>query len=682
MTGTTFYTRTGGNYSTTLYMTYQVTGQSVAGNYSDLTIRAYIKYSGGTKTSSAQSSGYFILNGTTVASNATYSISSGGEHLFGSVSKRVYHNSDGTFPATSISYSCKNYHFGTTSGTGTIPAKSASTIARASSISVNDSTGYYCGSTAYFTISRADSSFTHILYYQLSGGSWVSFQSGATTSGSLSIPTSWESSYMPNSTYMDFTIYCETYSGSTYVGTSSCSCRAVVRTSSVYSISSVSASEAASEMTALNWGVYVTGHSKIKFTVSYSNNSNGASIKSIYWDFNYQSSSGTSNTWTTGTLQYGSTSGQAHTLTVKITDSRGRTATKTFSYTVYSVSAPSITSFQIGRCTSAGVLDNDGTAVKIDSTYTAASTCNGKNSTARKAMYKLSTDSTWTTLGAVTSDSVTFTSVAFDIEKSYDVKVVAYDTFSESEGLTRLSTASNFIQLRSDEKGLALGKYSEQEGLEVNWPAWFNKDKEFTCPQLVETVNTGQVSHTVDNFKLIYEAMPSAQDQSAKNYPFLSTAINGSQLAIMGHKYVSGGNYGSFLALDYNGNAYIFSRNNGSDSLQLLNGMSMVHQSITGFNGGWIFRRCGHVVTVSNTVDLRSLAAGETQNIGTIPLGYRPYDWIYIGPQYGSTWISVRFTLRSDGQIDAYNYGSAITSAVNCYLTASYMTDPTVNPNA
>ena len=477
MTGTTFYTRTGGNYSTTLYMTYQVTGQSVAGNYSDLTIRAYIKYSGGTKTSSSYSSGYFILNGTTVASNATYSISSGGEHLFGSVSKRVYHNSNGTFPATSISYSCKNYHFGTTSGTGTISAGAVAQIARASSISVGDSTGYYCGSSAKFTISRADSSFTHELYYQLPGGSWTHFQSGATTSGSLSVPTSWESSYMANSTYMDFTIYCETYSSGNYVGTSSCSCRAVVRTSSVYSISSVSAAEAASEMTALNWGVYVVGHSKIKFTVSYSNNSNGASIKSIYWDFNYQSSSGTSNTWTTGTLQYGSTSGQAHTLTVKITDSRGRTATKTFSYTVYSVSAPSITSFQIGRCTSAGVLDNDGTAVKIESTYTAASTCNGKNTTARKALYKLSTASTWTALGAVTSDSVVFTSVTFDVEKSYDVKVVAYDTFSESEGLTRLGTASNFIQLRSDEKGLSLGKYSEQEGLEVNWPEWHYKDE-------------------------------------------------------------------------------------------------------------------------------------------------------------------------------------------------------------
>lgn len=493
MTGTTFYTRTGGNYSTTLYMTYQVTGQSVAGNYSDLTIRAYIKYSGGTKTSSSYSSGYFILNGTTVASNATYSISSGGEHLFGSVSKRVYHNSNGTFPATSISYSCKNYHFGTTSGTGTISAGAVAQIARASSISVGDSTGYYCGSSAKFTISRADSSFTHELYYQLPGGSWTHFQSGATTSGSLSVPTSWESSYMANSTYMDFTIYCETYSSGNYVGTSSCSCRAVVRTSSVYSISSVSAAEAASEMTALNWGVYVVGHSKIKFTVSYSNNSNGASIKSIYWDFNYQSSSGTSNTWTTGTLQYGSTSGQAHTLTVKITDSRGRTVTKTFSYTVYSVSAPSITSFQIRRCTSAGVLDNDGTAVKIESTYTAASTCNGKNTTARKALYKLSTASTWTALGAVTSDSVVFTSVTFDVEKSYDVKVVAYDTFSESEGLTRLGTASNFIQLRSDEKGLSLGKYSEQEGLEVNWPEWHYQQENHAGSVYVNNTLTANV---------------------------------------------------------------------------------------------------------------------------------------------------------------------------------------------
>ncbi len=493
MTGTTFYTRTGGNYSTTLYMTYQVTGQSVAGNYSDLTIRAYIKYSGGTKTSSSQSSGYFILNGTTVASNATYSISSGGEHLFGSVSKRVYHNSNGTFPATSISYSCKNYHFGTTSGTGTISAGAVAQIARASSISVGDSTGYYCGSSAKFTISRADSSFTHELYYQLPGGSWTHFQTGATTSGSLSIPTSWESSYMASATYMDFAIYCETYSNGNYVGTTSCSCRAVVRTSSVYSISSVSASEAASEMTALNWGVYVAGHSKIKFTVSYSNNSNGASIKSIYWDFNYQASSGTSNTWTTSTLQYGSTSGQAHTLTVKITDSRGRTATKTFSYTVYSVSAPSITSSQIGRCTSAGVLDNDGTAVKINSTYTAASTCNGKNTTARKALYKLSTASTWTSLGAVTSDSVTFTSVTFDVEKSYDVKVVAYDTFSESEGLTRLGTASNFIQLRSDEKGIALGKYSEKKGLEVNWTEWHYKKETHSGAVTINNTLTANV---------------------------------------------------------------------------------------------------------------------------------------------------------------------------------------------
>jgi hypothetical protein len=554
VTGTTFYTRTGGNYSTTLYMTYQVTAQSVSGNYSDLTIRAYIKYSGGTSTKSSYSSGYFILNGTTVASNGSYSISSGGEHLFGSVSKRVYHNSDGTFPATSISYSCKNYHFGTTSGTGTIQAKSASTIARASSISVNDSTGYYCGSTAYFTISRADSSFTHKLYYQLSGGSWVSFQSGATTSGSLSIPTSWESSYMPNSTYMDFTIYCETYSGSTYVGTSSCSCRAVVRTSSVYSISSVSAAEAASEMTALNWGVYVTGHSKIKFTVSYSNNSNGASIKSIYWDFNYQSSSGTSNTWTTGTLQYGSTSGQAHTLTVKITDSRGRTATKTFSYTVYSVSVPSITSFQIGRCTSAGVLDNDGTAVKIDSTYTAASTCNGKNTTARKAMYKLATDSTWTTLGAVTSDSVTFTSVTFDIEKSYDVKVVAYDTFSESEGLTRLGTASNFIQLRSDENGLALGKYSEQEGLEVNWPEWHYKSESHAGAETHSGAITLNSAYNDPNYR--YVLWKNAD--GVIRWSLTTQSEESGKAGVVLHQYDASGNWESYISAAPDGSLSLY----------------------------------------------------------------------------------------------------------------------------
>lgn len=95
-----------------------------------------------------------------------------------------------------------------------------STIPRKSTLSYSDGT---IGSTMPITVNSADSSFTHTIKYSF-GSLSGTVATGVKTNYNWTVPTTFYTK-IPNAKYGDGTFTCETYSGSTLVGTSSSSFR-------------------------------------------------------------------------------------------------------------------------------------------------------------------------------------------------------------------------------------------------------------------------------------------------------------------------------------------------------------------------------------------------------------------------------------------------------------------------
>lgn len=192
--------------------------QSVSGNYTDVTAKLYFGGSGYT-VSSGTRPGSITIDGTkynltapTVQKNRDQTI------LLFQATKRVYHNADGTKSfALTASIDLKLTLSGTYYGTVTVPTQTYTldTIPRASQPSLSASSRNFGQSVTIYT-NRASSSFTHTLRYAF-GSTSGTIATGAGTSYSWTIPTNLMNQ-IPNATSGKITIYCDTYSGSSKIG--------------------------------------------------------------------------------------------------------------------------------------------------------------------------------------------------------------------------------------------------------------------------------------------------------------------------------------------------------------------------------------------------------------------------------------------------------------------------------
>ena len=481
----TEFARISGSYSTAFIGSWSLLSQDTSSNKSTIRLYGTFYYGGSTKVSSSYSSGYFKVNGTQVGSGS-YTRYPGYTQL-GYKDITVTHNSDGSFPATSVSIAAYSYHFSATTKTATIAAGAVKAIPRASAVSATNAT---CGSTSTITVTPASSDFNHILYYSVGSISWKHIASLAkgTKSYSWTVPTDVEKQ-ITSSTTGTVTVICETYNSSgTLLGSKSCNITATVRSSVVPTITGLTGAEAATIMTAKNWGVYVQNKSQIKLTASGVGGSQGSTITKVAFSGASQSSTGTATTWTTSQI----TVSGSQTFTCTVTDSRGRTASKTLSVTIQPYTAPVLKTFSAVRADSSGTATDEGTAVLVSSTITAAATCNGKNTTTRKVYYKLASDSVWAELATLTSDSQTITSVTFSTDSTYDLKIEVVDGFNTIVQTVQLPTSYSMIEFRATKKGIALGKASEYDAFEVNMEEKHYKDETHEGA----VVHTGTETHS------------------------------------------------------------------------------------------------------------------------------------------------------------------------------------------
>jgi hypothetical protein len=322
------------------------------------------------------------------------------------------------------------------------------------------------GTELSLTINRAASGFTHTITYKCGTASGT-VGTGLGTSAKWNTSngnTAALSSQNTNGTTVAVTFTLTTYSGSTAIGTSTKAVTMNIPSSVVPSISNIALSEA-SGVVPSGFG-YVQNHSKLKI-VTTSAGAYGSTIKAISVKYDGVTYSG--GTVTTNVLGYSG----ARTITVKVTDTRGRTATSTVSVTVQAYSEPVINSFTVVRCNANGSLNEQGEYMRIsyNVSITALGNKNGKSLVVR---YKKSSEASYTerqvTMSAY-SLSGALDPIPADSGSSYNVGLVVTDAFAAVTKNLVLQSAFTILNFKADGTGVGAGKVSEDPNL---WDFGFN----------------------------------------------------------------------------------------------------------------------------------------------------------------------------------------------------------------
>lgn len=330
----------------------------------------------------------------------------------------------------------------------TKPTLSASTVALGSAVTIN--------------ISPAVSSWTHNIYYRIGTGSWTRFATGVKSNYSWTVPLTIASNY-PTATKGTITIGLNTYNGSTQIGgTQTVNLDITIPASVVPSVSAIAVSEAASGLS--NFG-FVQTKSKLKIVASASG-SYSSSIRSYVYNIGSQSYSGLENTYImsdevrdSGTVA----------VTVTVTDSRGRTASKTVSITVLAYSPPQITHFECSRCGDAnGSANANGQYLKVTFGYS-VSPLNNKNKASYLLKYSVYDDGKWggLTSGTQYTYSGTYISATaiLNTASTYQVGLVVTDSFGTASFYKEIGTAVRLLSYIVKRFAIAIGKIPEIDNI-------------------------------------------------------------------------------------------------------------------------------------------------------------------------------------------------------------------------
>lgn len=404
------------------------------------------------------------INGSRVKSVAvglTYAASGGNTECSGSDSVNVPHNSDG---AKSVTYQVKivggsdprgaNYQWN--SSASSAPSMTLNTIPRATQPSMSASS-VTMGNAITINTPRASSSFTHSLWYQVNGGNWHDIASGVGTSYSWTVPIGLASS-VPNGTSISVTVICRTYNGSTNLGDKYTSFTAYVPSSVVPLMGNPTASRVDNGVPS-GWGVYVKGYSKVTIAMTSVSGSYGSTIKS--YSITGPNLSSTSSSATSGVLGSAGT----NTYTCTITDSRGRTATKTVSISVIDYAKPSI-SVSASRCNSDGTVSSSGTYLRVTASYSIASVSSKNSVSSRSVSCNGASNSSFS------SGSAFVLGANCAINTSYTLTASVKDALNNTASASiTIPTASRIMNVRANKSGIAFGKFAESDNLvDFGWP--------------------------------------------------------------------------------------------------------------------------------------------------------------------------------------------------------------------
>ena len=371
----------------------------------------------------------------------------------------INHASDGTGSIkVEISTAIYVESVSTVSNTWTLDSIPRASTPTLSASSVN------MGSSIVISTNRASTSFTHAIRYKWNGTT-TNLTSGVGASYTWTVPTSFANA-LPTATSGTVTVYLDTYSGTTLVGTKSVTFTAKVPNAdwSKPKINSVTTAPSGN----LDWvgSIYVQSKTKVRVTTNAECQA-GATSLSYTVDVNSKRYVGSDIT-----SEVLSNSGSLPVL-VTVTDSRGYTNSKTVFISVEAYKQPYIANHSTqnkiiySRCDSNGNIISNGTNLKLLFSKKWTQLSNKSN----KALVQYQINSLgWVDASAYTSGdsgsldvSLTIKNIVFELKQSYTLYIKITDKFGESDTFVfYVPTEEIVFHLREGGKGAAFGGYATE----------------------------------------------------------------------------------------------------------------------------------------------------------------------------------------------------------------------------
>lgn len=418
--------------------------QSVANNTTVVSASVYATATRGSYNANSKP-GTLVLDGTSYS--FSHSFSKGTTTTLCTKSKTVTHNSDGS---KTVSASA-SYTTGVSSGTITASKSlTLSRIPRVSDLSVDKtSVPIDASTTVTATATKKSSSFTDTITV-----TFGSYSQTVTSGTAFTIPKTWMNN-IPKATSGTATVTVTTKSGSTTIGSKSTNITLTVPSTEVPSISSISATEANTAISAVS-SKFIQGYSKLNVAVNAAG-VYGSTISSYSTTINsvkYNTSSfQTEALATAGTVTISST----------VTDSRGRTKSLSKTITVSKYEFPKITS--VGYTFASGKY-----TLAVSSNYYAIFTTAGSlsckykqiDATTYTAGSSVATSST--TAGADSTNNLT-AGTSLTESNTYNFIVTLFDGFNTVT--YSLSNAQPVISRYAGGDGVTLFGEAEAKGFKV-----------------------------------------------------------------------------------------------------------------------------------------------------------------------------------------------------------------------
>lgn len=438
-----------------LRLDYEVTKQSTADNKSTVHMVLYL-YANTTGSYNQDGDAYWSINGK--KTYYTFSYTSPAWYVLGERTEEISHNNDGTKTVTLSGVWCSAISGGwapyslSVSGEVTLP-----TIPRATTPGIG---GVTMGETAHISLPRASSGFTHTLRYVF-GGAAETIATGVTTGYDWLVPESL-AAQIPDAASGKGTLTCETYSGSTLIGTKSVTFTASVPGSMKPTVLNgwAAVSYDNSGTAAENMAAWVQGYSKAKSTFDANKVTcrQGAGVSKF--SITYLGKTTAGNPCRTETI---STTGA--TVRCTVTDSRGLTAWEDFSISLLEYAPPALVGADLFRSDGEGAAADGGTHI-AGVARARYSELGGLNSVTLKGYWKsvgggYGAGETLTVgaVGLVTGD------VEISADRSYVALLVLTDSLGNSARYEEnIPTEKVAFHLKEGGKGAAFGKAAETEG--------------------------------------------------------------------------------------------------------------------------------------------------------------------------------------------------------------------------
>ena len=445
--------------------------QDIANNTSNVTVSVKFYRTNTGYTTYGTGTVYCKINGTKYSAAVTTSkkITNSGIVLF-TKTLNISHNADGS---KTLNTSAWISHNAPLTSEEQSYNQALTTIPRASSLTASNGT---LEVSQNLTINRASSNFTHTITYKCGTASGTIATKTTATTVAFTPPDTLASQNTSGNA-VTITLTLTTYSGSTAIGTATKSITCAIPATAKYlpTISSVTATEKTSGVP--SGFPFVKSKSALGIvTVASGKYGASVSVKSVFDGVTYIGANVTTNVLTR--------SGELSIVTT-VTDSRGRTATKTTPITVYDYAAPKVTCSQ-RRCNSDGTINDNGEYMKI--TYNmSVSSLNNANAARYFIKYKKSTDTKYTSYSIATSAYTVngYEIFAADSGSTYEVECHASDSFTDIYKTLSVPTAVVIFNIGADGKSFSFFKVSELKGLEIGGDLFVQGGSSMFNPVLV-----------------------------------------------------------------------------------------------------------------------------------------------------------------------------------------------------